>query len=159
VKLGIVSDSHDHVPAIQAAVRAFRDRGVETLVHAGDFVAPFAVKGFLELGVPIVAVFGNCDGEHKGVSELLPDVVAGTRRETLGGCRFVIVHSMDSLRPEDREDADVIVCGHTHKPHVGGGSPLVLNPGECCGWLSGRHTAAFFDTETTAPELLELDVP
>jgi putative phosphoesterase len=156
VRIGIVSDSHDNVPLIDAAVAAFRDKGAEVLIHAGDFVAPFAVKRFLKLGVPIIAVFGNCDGEHKVIGELLPDAGSGARRETLGGRSVIVVHSLEWLGEDEHADADVIVCGHTHKPELSGYGPIVINPGECGGWVTGRCTAAFLDTETMEPELFEL---
>ena len=159
MRVGIVSDSHDNVPAIEAAVAAFKARGAEVLIHAGDFVAPFAVKRFLKLDVPIVAVFGNCDGEHKVVSELLPDIVAGVRRETLGGLNFIIVHSLDRLGKSSRGGADVIVCGHTHKPKASGRKPMIINPGECGGWVNGRHTAALLDTDAMKPEIFDLEMP
>jgi len=159
VKIGIVADSHDNLPAVDAAVDAFRQHGVELLVHAGDFVAPFAVKRFLALDVPVIAVFGNCDGEHKVISELLPGIVSGARRETVAGLRLLVVHSIDTLDPAERGGADVIVCGHTHRPDLSGDEPLVINPGECGGWVTGRSTAALLDTESMTPQLLELGTP
>jgi len=157
LNVGIVADSHDNVPAIEAAVAAFRERGAETLVHAGDFVAPFAVKRFLKLDVPFVAVFGNCDGEHKVISELVPDIVGGARRETIGGRTFLIVHALEWIEPAERGGADVIVCGHTHKAGISGDGPLVINPGECGGWVTGRNSAAMLDTDTMQTEIFDLD--
>jgi putative phosphoesterase len=159
LRIGIVSDSHDNVPAIDAAVAAFRERNIELLIHAGDLVAPFAAKRLLELDVPVVAVFGNCDGECGGIRKLLPDIVAGARRETLDGRTVVVVHDRERLTPADREGADVIVCGHTHHPAVTGASTLVINPGECGGWVTGRSTVAVLDTGTMEPELIELELP
>lgn len=156
MKIGIISDSHDNLFAVAAAVDAFKERGAEALIHAGDFVAPFAVKGFLKLDVPIVAVFGNCDGEHRAISELLLGVVAGARHETLGGVKFTIVHALDRLGKGRR--GDVVVCGHTHKPDVSGGKPLVINPGECGGWVTGRATAAMLDTETMKADIFALEM-
>ncbi len=157
MKIGIVSDSHDNLPAIRSAVELFRKRNAELLIHAGDFVAPFAVKELLALGVPLVAVFGNCDGEHKVIAGLLPDIVAGVRRETLDGRSFIVVHSFDWLEPAARAAADVVVCGHTHKAVVSNSDgPLVINPGECGGWLTGRSTAAWLDTKTMEAEILDL---
>lgn len=157
MKIGIVSDSHDNLPAIRSAVDLFRKRRAELVVHAGDFVAPFAVKELLTLNVPVIAVFGNCDGEHKVIAGLLPDIVAGVRRETLDGRAFAIVHSIDWLEPAGRDEADVIVCGHTHKAVVSNSNgPLVINPGECGGWLTGRSTAAWLDTKAMEAEILDL---
>ena len=157
MKIGIVSDSHDNVPAIDAAVGAFREREAEALIHAGDFVAPFAAKHFLTLDVPIVAVFGNCDGEHKEIVDLLPDIVSGARRETIGGRSFIIVHALEWLSPAERGGADVIVCGHTHKAGISGDGPLVINPGECGGWVTGRNSATMLDTDTMQAEIFDLD--
>ena len=157
MKIGIVADSHDNIPLIGAAVAAFKKKGVEVLIHAGDFVAPFAVRKFLALGVPVYGVFGNCDGERKVVGELLPGTVPGARREMLDGRTVVIVHSLDGLSEADRAGADVIVCGHTHRPEFSGRKPLVINPGECGGWVNGRCTVALLDTDTMAPELVELN--
>ena len=157
MKIGIVADSHDNVPAAEAAVVAFRERGAELLIHAGDFVAPFAVKRFLKLGVPVVAVFGNCDGEQKIISELLPGVQAGARRETIAGLSFIVVHALDGLEQSGGGGADVIVCGHTHEAGISGEGPLVINPGECGGWVTGRATAAMFDTDTGQAEIFDLE--
>jgi len=157
LKIGIVADSHDNVPAAEAAVAAFRERGAELLIHAGDFVAPFAVKRFLKLGVPVAAVFGNCDGEHKVISELLPDIESGARRETIAGLSFIVVHALDGLEQSGRGGADVIVCGHTHEAGISGDGPLVINPGECGGWVTGRATAAMFDTDTRQAEIFDLE--
>ncbi len=158
MNIGIVSDSHDNVPAIDAAVAAFKERGAEALIHAGDFVAPFAVKHFLTLGAPVVAVFGNCDGEHKVIADLLPDVVSGARRETLGGRSVIVVHALEWLSPAERGGADVIVCGHTHRADISGDGPLVINPGECGGWVTGRNSAAMLDTDTMQAEIFDLNV-
>lgn len=158
MKIGIVSDSHDNLNAVDAAVDAFRERGAEALIHAGDFVAPFAVKRFLTLDVPLIAVFGNCDGEHKVIFDLLPDIVSGARRETIGGRSILVVHALEWLSPAERGGADVIVCGHTHKAGISDGGPLVINPGECGGWVTGRSSAAVLDTETMQAEIFDLDV-
>jgi len=158
LNIGIVSDSHDNVPAIDAVVAAFREREAEALIHAGDFVAPFAVKHFLTLDVPVIAVFGNCDGEHKMIADLLPDVVSGARRETLGGRSFIVVHALEWLSPAERGGADVIVCGHTHAAGISGDGPLLINPGECGGWVTGRNSAAMLDTDTMQAEIFDLNV-
>ena len=39
MKIGIMSDSHDNMPKIAAAVKCFNEAGVEHVVHAGDFAA------------------------------------------------------------------------------------------------------------------------
>ncbi|ODS31814.1 MAG: hypothetical protein SCARUB_03062 [Candidatus Scalindua rubra] len=42
MKIGIVADSHDNVPAIKKAVEYFNQSNVEFVIHAGDYIAPFS---------------------------------------------------------------------------------------------------------------------
>ena len=53
-------------------------------------------------------------------------------------------------------NTDVIVSAHTHVPEIKQGSPLYINPGECCGWLSGKSTVMMLDLETLRPEIIDL---
>ena len=39
MKLGVISDTHDNVPAVEAAMDRFEAVGVESVVHCGDFIA------------------------------------------------------------------------------------------------------------------------
>ncbi len=56
-----------------------------------------------------------------------------------------------------RSDLDVIVYGHLHKIDIRPGRPMIINPGECCSWLTGRSTAVILDISVMKAELLELN--
>ncbi|GAB3692672.1 metallophosphoesterase family protein [Halorubrum pallidum] len=60
--VGIVSDTHDDLAAVEATVSLFDRLDVDAVVHCGDFVAPFSVTPF-DVGVDFYAVRGNNDGE------------------------------------------------------------------------------------------------
>ncbi|MCK4687182.1 MAG: metallophosphoesterase family protein, partial [Candidatus Lokiarchaeota archaeon] len=53
---------------------------------------------------------------------------------------------------------DIILFGHTHalmnKRYENG--VLVVNPGELCGYLTGRATFAIVDTNKMEAEIIEL---
>ena len=76
MKLGVMSDSHDNIPNVKRAVALFNELGVDLVVHAGDFIAPFAIDPLADLNCRVVGVFGNNDGER---------VVVAKRFETIGG--------------------------------------------------------------------------
>ena len=46
MNIGIISDTHDNVEAIERATDVFAEEGVEIVVHCGDFVAPLMVGSF-----------------------------------------------------------------------------------------------------------------
>jgi len=54
------------------------------------------------------------------------------------------------------EDIDFIVYGHLHKIDIRYGKPLVINPGECCSWLTGRSTVVLLDISDMNAELIDL---
>ena len=155
MKIALMSDSHDNVPAMEEAIRRARDLGAEAVLFAGDLVAPFTAKRLKAFEGPVYAVFGNNDGERQGLSAML-DIVDGPRTVELGARRIVIVHDIQDLGAVG-DGADLVVCGHTHDAGVEPGPPMVVNPGEIGGWLTGRKTFCIADLSTLKIETIELD--
>jgi hypothetical protein len=51
----------------------------------------------------------------------------------------------------------VIFYGHTHKPEVRiENGRLLVNPGECCGWLSGISTVAVVDLDAMSAQIVTI---
>jgi putative phosphoesterase len=61
MKIGVVSDTHDNLDIVNAAVEQF-EGAVDAVVHCGDVVAPFAATPF-DADFEFYAVRGNNDGE------------------------------------------------------------------------------------------------
>jgi putative phosphoesterase len=160
MKLGVMSDSHDNVPAVRAAVEAFRQRAVETVVHAGDFISPFALDPLSELGCPVHGVFGNNDGERVVLAERfrkLGEVQPNLLELELGGRRIAAVHYPELAVPLAASGLyDLVIYGHTHLVDERRDQALLVNPGEVGGWLTGRRTAAVVDLESLAVEVFDL---
>lgn len=164
MKIGILSDSHDNVPAVKAAAAVFREAGVAHVLHAGDFVAPFAPAPLVEAGAPVTGVFGNNDGERVMLTrrfeangwQLFPKFAF----LELAGVRIAMHHEPE---PVDALAAsglyELVVYGHTHDLEVRHTTAaLVINPGEAGGWLTGRCTCVVLDLDTMRPEVVELQV-
>ena len=158
MKVGVIADTHDNLPYIRRELEVFRERGCRALIHAGDYVAPFALKTLLEFPGKVYGVIGNCDGELVGLRKLMPDLAKGPLTLGLDSCRVVVVHDLKTLSDADTEGADVLVCGHTHEAQISRteSKPLTINPGECGGWLSGNCTVAVLDTAAVSAELINL---
>ncbi|MFH1007276.1 MAG: metallophosphoesterase [Candidatus Latescibacterota bacterium] len=158
--VGIISDTHDHRPAIARGVTLFNQRGVGLVLHAGDMVAPFTAKDFGKLDSPFIGVFGNNDGERVGLRKAfreIGEIHPGVHTFLHEGKKFALMHEPSSLEVLIHSgDFDVTVYGHTHGVDVREGTTLVVNPGEACGWLSGRCTVAILDLERTEVEIVDL---
>lgn len=158
--VGIISDTHDHRECIRLAVNRFNEAGCGLVIHAGDIVAPFTIREFEKLHARFVGVFGNNDGEKKGLMNLFGRI--GTLHQPpheflYAGKRFAVMHAPDYLDSfKEKSGIDVIVYGHTHKIDIVMGPQLIVNPGECCAWLTGRSTIALLDLSTMDVETVDL---
>ena len=152
----MLSDTHDHLDKVRAAVSLFNRLEVDRVVHCGDFVAQFALVELSRLKMPLVGVYGNCDGDLPSLDQRAVEfgysLGNGPQAIVDAGKRIVITHQpLDSM-----PDCDFYFHGHTHRLLHAPGRPAVVNPGEACGWLTGRATVALVDTDTRAVEFFDL---
>ncbi|MGB9667569.1 MAG: metallophosphoesterase [Thermosulfidibacteraceae bacterium] len=158
--IGVISDTHDHLDNIITAIEIFKEKRVELIIHLGDIVSPFCLDFFNNSGIEWMGIFGNNDGEI----EILLKKSGGRltkepREEVVSGKLILMVHTaysfVDNLAKIDYYD--VILYGHTHRPVIKKiGKTLVVNPGEACGLLTKKATAAIVDLEKLEAELVEL---
>lgn len=93
--IGILADSHDNLIALRRAVRLFNDAKCSLVIHAGDFVAPFAARELRDLDCPVKGVFGNCDGEKPGLVNAFQEIGEVAKAPLVfehDGLRFLVSH-------------------------------------------------------------------
>jgi len=161
MKIGIISDTHENMPKIRAAVELFNREKVEVVLHGGDIISPITAKEFSALNAPFIGVFGNNDGDKLFLTERYKTIgkIHSKRYEgEFGGKSLLLIHEPDMLDALAISGVyDIIVYGHTHRSEISRrGDTLVINPGEGCGWITGKATAAILDTDTMEAELREL---
>ena len=72
MRIGIISDTHDHRKRTAAAVSLLIAEGAEALIHCGDLTGPEIVH---ECGMlPGYYVFGNNDFDEEGLRQAMADV-------------------------------------------------------------------------------------
>lgn len=159
--IGIMSDSHDNIDAIKKAVEIFNKSNVDLVIHAGDLISPFTVDEFRNLKSEFVAVYGNNDGEREGLKIALEDIclIEDFKEISIEGWKFSVIHGtnpflVDSLARCGKYD--VVVRGHSHKVEITGEETIVMNPGEVCGYVSGKKTIILLDTDDLGYEVVEI---
>jgi len=164
-----LSDSHDNRENILKAISIINDKGVDALIHCGDYIAPFVKLWFDKLNESIkknfYGVFGNNDGDRLYLTQTLGQICEFAKNGheliiELGGKRIFASHmpkqeTIDALA--DSGKFDIILSGHTHsmvnKKH---NDVLIVNPGELCGYLTDKPTFAIVNTETLEAEIIEI---
>lgn len=149
MRIGIASDTHDNLTKIRDMVSVLNHHGVDFFLHAGDFIAPFAITPFKNLNCDWTGVFGNNDGERCGLKEQSNNKIKEPPFILeLNSLKIALMHRLENI------NADIIICGHTHKPDIRNKDKLIVNPGEVGGWLTGKSSIAVLDLETLKPEIL-----
>ncbi len=159
-KVGILSDSHDNMPKIRAAVELFNRNKVDFVIHAGDLVAPFTAREIKKLACPYNIVLGNNDGEILGLYKTFEgNVFQPPFRIKINDKKVIVLHDamiLDNL--ENLKNYDLIIYGHDHHARIEKleDRTLIVNPGECGGWLTGKCSVAIWDVLANSAEIIEL---
>jgi len=165
MKIGIISDTHDTLPAIHEAIRLFSSLEVDHLLHAGDITSPESLQLFSALPCPMTGVFGNCDRDRSGLEEVARRAgnisIQGRYADiTIDNTRIGMMHGDDPLSLITAAESDcfeIIISGHTHRASIRrSGDTLLINPGEASGERYGEATVALVDTKTNDVEIIIL---
>uniref|UniRef100_A0A7V3YN88 Phosphoesterase n=1 Tax=Candidatus Caldatribacterium californiense TaxID=1454726 RepID=A0A7V3YN88_9BACT len=159
MRVGVLSDSHDHLTELRRALKVLQEEGAELIIHAGDYVAPFSVAVLAELTIPWFGVLGNNDGEILGIFQKSEGRIKAPFLELEErGFRIFVSHFYQPAKLAFASGHyDLVVYGHTHEAIVKEeGKTILVNPGEVCGLLSGRPTVALCDLEKRVAKLLDL---
>jgi len=154
MKICILSDSHDHIPLLDAAVEAALEEGAEAVLHCGDVVAPSTLECLDRYALPVHVIHGNNTGDLYTLGRL------ANREENnihyhgmdagleLAGRRIFLVHYPHYARAmASTGDWDLVCCGHSHKvsietvANLKGGLTHLVNPGTIGG--VGRKPATY----------------
>lgn len=163
--VGLIADTHDRLPMVDKAVKKLNEENVELVLHAGDYVAPFVIPKFKKLRAKLIGVFGNNDGDRELLKKRFGEheelEMRGNFAEiVVDGLKIALLHGNEEellMTLINGESFDVVVHGHTHNAEVyRKGKTLVVNPGEVCGYLTGKSTVALLDIDKREAKVIEL---
>jgi putative phosphoesterase len=159
LRIGVISDTHNHLGNVARIVELLNRAGVDRVVHTGDITQPKTLEALACLAAPLYGVFGNNDLER-------PELESSAARLGMrfadpplaldwAGRRVVVVHDpLDLARLPDGAP-DVALHGHTHRLTIERPSGrLVFNPGECAGHMVGRNAVGVVSLDNLETEIL-----
>ncbi|MEM9984474.1 MAG: metallophosphoesterase family protein [Bacteroidota bacterium] len=147
MRIGVISDIHDHIPQLQAALSVLKEEAIDGLICCGDLCSPFVMellgKGFQG---NIHLVFGNNDGDTYRITRTAqqwPERInlhGEIALFSLGGKKIAINH-FDAIAKELAASGnfDLVCYGHNHRRSITrfttrGHSVTMLNPGSLMGY-------------------------
>jgi uncharacterized protein len=162
MRVGVLADSHDRVPAVAEFARRFREAGAGLILHAGDYCSPFALRPILEANLTLAGVFGRNDGDHEGLRMeaargMGVELFESPHSVEVAGVRILVVHDIGEVSERSIAEHSVVIHGFTHQHQMRSvGDSLIINPGESCGWVNGSPTAAILDLDSRRVEFIAL---
>jgi putative phosphoesterase len=150
VLVGILSDTHDRVDAMAAAMKLLRDAGAEFFVHCGDVGSERVIDHLA--GIPSAFVFGNTDWDRAALARYAQSVgvacYGALADLELGGKRVAVTHG-DDFKLKQRllaeQNYDYLLQGHTHvRADQRVGRTRLINPGAL--HRAREKTVALLDT-------------
>ena len=102
MRIGLIADTHDRLPAIAELVRQMQAAGVGMILHAGDYCSPFALKAFEDAHMSLAGVFGRNDGDREGLVSRAQSAFGAELFESphsfeIGGRRILLVHDIGDV--------------------------------------------------------------
>lgn len=172
MKICILSDSHDNIPLLCAAVSDAQQRGAEVVLHCGDIVAPSTLQKLSPYGLPVHAIHGNNTGDLYSLAKLssrpqsLIQYYGQDADITLDERRIFVVHYPHYAKGMAATgNYDLVCCGHTHRvaidtvPNVKGGQTIICNPGTVSGVGGAPATYLLGDLRTLVFETIPVTSP
>ena len=163
--IGAISDTHDNLPQIEKAVKYLNEQKVELVLHAGDYVAGFVVPKLKMLNCKLIGVFGNNDGDHELLKKRFSETTNCTIHNqfatvTTDNYKIALLHGTDTELLNAIIDSgyfNAVIHGNSHNKSIDKkGETLAINPGELCGYLTGKSTLAILDTQKQEAKIIDL---
>lgn len=162
MKIAFISDTHDNKEAIQFAFSYFEREGIRNVIHLGDLISPFNFRFIREVYTGnLYYVFGNNDGERLFLVEQAKEFNVAVFKLPhildINGVKIAAMHEPFAiLELAETQKFKIVAYGHTHKLHVEKRvETYIINPGEACGYLTGRKTFVIFNADEDTCEVRE----
>jgi hypothetical protein len=162
MKIGIISDTHNHISAVERALQILREEDIHTVLHCGDVCTAAILRKMRDFNVWVAE--GNMDRPmdlRSAAAHILGrGRLARVHRLTLGGLGVGLLHGDERHRLQTLIETGglaYVFHGHTHRRNDRQvGRTRVINPGALG---SVRHQSPSFcivDLESGSNRFIEL---
>lgn len=163
MRIGILSDTHNNIENLQAALQIFRQKDIQTIFHCGDMTRVEMAP--LLAGFRVIYLAGNGDvlwGEiRQSLLDLNPESFGGlVFNGEIGGAKIAAAHGhiegvVDELAGSGRYD--YVFCGHSHRhKDMQVGKTRLINPGALGGLKAEPRSICLLDLDSGLADFMTL---
>ncbi|MFT5701212.1 MAG: putative phosphoesterase [Desulforhopalus sp.] len=153
--LAILSDTHDQIANLRAAIDYCNEVKVDVVAHCGDLISPFMLKQLARFKGDVHLIYGNNIGDQRLIGDRCGREFPNINHHGILGkfkidnYTIAMVHYPDQAQELASEAIyDIVCCGHSHVPRVQQFEhTLLINPGQL---LGENDQAGFVIVDLTA---------
>ena len=165
MRIGVISDTHNHLPNVSRIVDLMNAAGVARVIHTGDITQAKTLEAFSHMNAPLCGVYGNNDVERASLDAAAQRLGVELHEPLLelewAGRAILVAHDpreFEAALPAANargEAPALILHGHDHRFRLESRhGARVFNPGECAGHMTGYNAVGVVDLATLACEKL-----
>lgn len=160
--IGLMSDSHDHLTNIKKLVTIFNEQKVDIAFHLGDYNSEFIIKELGNLNCPFIGLLGENDGDVYSLLKACSDnmeIFKNQHEIRLNDKNFLLIRDPKYLNIiVSSEQYNFIIFGQDHKLSISKNANVhIINPGEVCGYISGKAQAIILNILTGESQIIDLN--
>jgi len=124
MRIGLIADTHDRLPAIAELVKQMQQAGAGMILHAGDYCSPFALRAFEETHMSLAGVFGKNDGDREGLVSRAQGAFGAELFESphsfeIGGKRILLVHDIGDMQQRSIDAHEIVIFDDERRAPAG----------------------------------------
>ena len=163
MKVAIISDVHDNFHNLVLFFEQVKKCKVEKIIFLGDFINNGIAKMLASADVPVIAIWGNNDGEKVAITKTS---LAKGSNMTIGfgtydsveidGRNIFITHYPLLAKPMAKSgDFDAVFYGHNHNHNIDKiDDCIIVNPGEISAHKTKEASFAIYNTKDNSAEII-----
>jgi len=140
MKIGIISDTHDHVERIKKTIEILNKEKIQLAYHLGDICSPFVLPLFKDLKCNINGILGNNDADIFKLIKRAPENFSfhdGFYVDEFNGKKICLFHGDPeelAINLFESGKYDLLLRGHNHIAEIKRNEKtLMINPGNLIG--------------------------
>jgi len=165
MKIAIISDIHDQVDNLKWAVKKMQEFKVDQVFALGDYCSPYVVERLGLVGVSVIAVWGNNDGDQVAMFKAVQNAPSNSiyfkkgnfaEIEYNNGKYFITHYPLLAENAAMSRKYDAVFHGHTHQQRneIINNTPII-NPGKLATYRGHIISFAIYNTKTKKVEFVE----
>ncbi len=166
MKIAIISDVHGNFHNLILFLKQIKHHEIKKIIFLGDFVNNGIAKILAKSEVPVIAIWGNNDGDKVAITKTSLNEGSNLTMSfdtydflEIDNRKIFITHYTLLAKPMAKSgDFDAVFYGHDHKKNLDKiNNCIIVNPGEISAHKTRIASFAIYNTKNNTAEIIDIE--